>query len=368
MSDPASPWMSLARREPLLLGAPAPVLAAGGAGLAAAIGVAETVLQRRQIASWPLEIAALVVLLVAGAVAVRRASPFRAPFRLRSHALVLALVLGAFVLDEAAQLGRNSVVHDDWGLEVVPVFLLVLSTLRPPREVLAGGLIATAVIVGVVLALSPTILTAAPAAARAAVAATQVLPPALAAAALSRVTLRRLERRATAPQAPVDEVLLSVRQEAVARLEAEAVPLLTRIAGAGAVSDADATRAREIAAELRGALVAQLARGWLADAGFDVDDPDGYSERLTAEQRAALRTVFASLPLADFDRPGGIAASGQDLQARIVATLPVSHPPRRSRVAPLVPLLRAEFARAAVDAEEDRVVVSVEVALDPPLR
>jgi hypothetical protein len=356
--------VSLAAREPLLLGAPAPVLAAGGAGLALATAVVETVLGRGQIASWPVEVAALVALVAAGVVVVVRASPFRAPFRAGSHVAVLSLVLIASVLDEVAQIGRDILIHDDWGLAVVPVFLLVLATLRPPREVLAGGIAAVAVIGATVLALSPFLLTPLPASARVAIAVTQVLPPALAAAALARITSRSLELRRAAPlSAPETDPTLSVQQEAIARLEAEAIPLLTTVVASGSVSAVQAERARAIMAELRAALVADLARGWLAEAGFGVDDPDGYAERMTPEQRSALRTTVASLPLADFERPGTASASGQDREATLVLDLPVAARPRRTRVAPLVPLLRTAFRRADIRIGDERVLVQVDFSV-----
>jgi hypothetical protein len=351
---------SLATREPLLLGAPAPVLAGGGAALALAIAVAETVLSRPQIASWPLEIAALTALAGGGATVVVRASPFRAPFRAGSHAAVLALVLLAFVLDEAAQHGRNTLIHDDWGLVVVPVFLLVLATLRPPREVLAGGVLAVVVVATTVLLLSPSLLVPLPRTAPIAIVVTQVLPPALAAAALARTTLRGLHARRQPPLSTEGaDPTLSVRQEAIARLEAEAIPLLTAVAASQAVTGPQADRARAIMAELRAALVADLARGWLVEAGFGVDDPGGYAERMTPQQRTALRTTVASLPLADFERPGTASVRGQDHDASIELTLPVAARPRRTRVAPLVPLLRSAFPRADVRIDDERVLVAV---------
>jgi hypothetical protein len=322
------------------------------------------VLGRAQIASWPFEVAALVVLLAAGATVVAGASPFRAPFRARSQAIVLALVLLAFALDEAAQVGRNTVVHDDWGLAVVPVFLLVLATLRSPREVLAGGLLAAAVIGATVLALSPSLLVPLPRLARVAIALTEVLPPAIAAAALARTTMRRLDARQPVTHASSGmEAALSVQQEAIARLEADAIPLLSTVAAAGEITADQAVRARAIMARLRTALVADLARGWLAEAGFGVEDPDGYAERMTPEQRTALRTTVASLPLADFERPGTAVVHGQDRSATLVLTLPVAARPRRTRVAPLVPLLRAVFPRADVRIGDELVLVQVDFSV-----
>ncbi|MBW4041069.1 MAG: hypothetical protein HIU86_02930 [Acidobacteria bacterium] len=356
--------VSLAAREPLLLGAPAPVLAAGGAALAVATAIVETVIARSQIASWPAETGAFVALVAAGVAVVLLASPFRAPFRARSHAAVLGLVLLAAVLDEVAQLGRDVRLHDDWGLAVVPVFLLVLATLRPPREVLAGGVVAVVVIAVTELGLSPSFVTPLPAPVRVMIGITQVLPPALASAALARTTLRGLEARRAAPAAqPTVDAALTVQQEAIARLEAEAIPLLTTVAVAGSVTAAQADRARAIMAELRAALIADLARGWLAEAGFGVDDPDGYTERMTPEQRTALRTTVASLPLADFERPGTASAYGQDREATLVLDLPVAARPRRNRVAPLVPLLRAVFPRADVRIDADRVQVRVDYSV-----
>lgn len=353
--------MSLAAREPLLFGAPAPVLAAGGAALALATAILEAVLGSSQIASWPLEFAAFGVLVLAGLVVLVRTNPFRAPFRARSHALVLGLVLVAFALDEGAQYGRNIAIHDDWGLAVVPVFLLVIAALRPPMEVLAGGVIASGLVAATVLMLSPSLLTPLPPLARAAMALTQVLPPALAAGALARTTSRLLETRvARTPPAVGDEVRLSVQQETIAGLEAEAVPLLTSVAAAEAVTAEQIERVRAIAIQLRAALVADLARGWLVESGFAVDDPDGYGERMTSDQRTALRTTFASLPLADFDRPGTASVIGQDLEATLTLTLPVVGRPPRARVAPLVPLLRTAFARADVRIEDTRVLVIAE--------
>lgn len=355
----------LALHEPLLFGAPAPVLAGGAAALAGATALAETLLDAEQIASWPLEVAAFVALAAAAVVVVRRANPFRAPFRRRSHAVVLGLVLLAVVLDELAQAGRNTAVHDDWGLAVVPVFLLVVAMLRPPRELLVGGLLAAVVVAGTVLLLAPSFVAPAlPPVARAAIGLAQVLPPALAAAALARRTLRGVERRGAIDQGQAGSAaVLPVQQEAIARLEAEAIPLLSTVVAAGTVDAAQADRARAILAELRAALVADLARGWLVEAGFGVDDPDGYAERMTAEQRTALRTTVASLPLADFERPGTASVRGQDLDATMVLTLPVAARPRRSRVAPLVPLLRTVFPRADVRIGDERVLVQVDFAL-----
>lgn len=85
---------------------------------------------------------------------------------------------------------------------------------------------------------------------------------------------------------------------------------------------------------------------------------------MTPEQRTALRTTVASLPLADFERPGTASVRGQDREARLVLDLPVAARPRRTRVAPLVPLLRTAVPRA--DLRMDDAHVLVEVAFTVP--
>jgi hypothetical protein len=84
---------------------------------------------------------------------------------------------------------------------------------------------------------------------------------------------------------------------------------------------------------------------------------------MTPEQRAALRTTVASLPLRDFERPGVASVRGQDLAASLLLDLPVAVRPRRSRVAPLVPLLRTVFPRAEVRIGAEQVRVQVEFAV-----
>jgi hypothetical protein len=84
---------------------------------------------------------------------------------------------------------------------------------------------------------------------------------------------------------------------------------------------------------------------------------------MTPQQRTALRTTVASLPLADFERPGTASAHGYDRDATLVLVLPVAARPRRNRVAPLVPLLRTEFARADVRIDDDHVLVQVDFSV-----
>ena len=346
---------TLARREPLIIGASAPLLCAAAAALAVATAALGAIVGGSG-TDWRAEGPALALLLAAGALLVVAAGPFLAPFRARVHGLVLALLLLALLLDEVARASGPGV-PGSTVLIAVLLFQLPLAVLRPPVHVLIGGVVLALVLAGGALALARDGDGAAAAAVLVA-----ALAPTVAAWVFGRVALGRLS---SSPADPVPDggVDLSVQQEAIARLEAEAVPLIDRVIAEDRLSADDAARARSIAAALRIALLADLARGWLAEAGVLADDPDGSAEAMTAEQRTALRTVFAALPLADPARPGSARISSQDLDVEAVLTLPLADRPTRAGIAPLIPLLRAAFVHADLRVEGDAVVLDVAYGL-----
>lgn len=346
---------TLARREPLTVGAAAPLFCAVVAGIAVA-GSAVAALTGGEVADPVQEALALAAIAAAGGVLTVGAGGFLSPFRGLAHALVLGLLLGAAVLDGLAHRGAGGVTL----LIACPLLLLALAVLRPPAEVLGGGLLLAGAATAAVLPTSGTpsrlIATAATTAAAA-----------LTASAFGRVALRRLGDGGPAqPTAgPTPAMRLSLQQEAVARLEAEAIPLLVRVAAAGVLEPADRVLAGDIADRLRAALVADLARGWLAELGLAVEDRGGYGERMTAQQRTALRTVLAALPIEHPDRPGRALVHGQDLDAQVRLEVPLRVRPDRRRLAAVVPLLRSAFAHADVRVEGGRAVVVATWSVQP---
>jgi hypothetical protein len=355
---------TLQQQDPLDAGESARLFAIGGGCLALLAAIGMTAIGADEVRDWSFEIAAIVVVALTGVVATVTSSPFRGPFRLRSHVLVLGLSLLAFLLDELAQLGSNDLVHDDWGLVTVPIFLFVVSGMRPAREVLLGGLVAALAVGATAAVVSPFVTLQVSPFTRASVAMTSVVAPACAAAAFARAALARLQR-ASAPQggiATVDEVVrLSVQQETIARLEAEVVPLMSEIVAVDALTEGDGRRARALATGLRTALLADLRRDWLSEAGFVVTDRQGYVERMSPDQRTAVRGLVGALPLLDAARPGTAVVVGQDLEAVLELTVPVRSRPARSVLAPLLPVLRSVFTHVDLRSDEHAVVLVAEV-------
>lgn len=358
---------TLQQQDPLDAAESGRLFALGGGGLAVIAAIGMTAIGADQVANWPLEIGAILLVALAGVVATVTASPFRAPFRMRSHVLVLGISLLAFVLDELAQLGANELVHDDWGLVTVPIFLFVVSGMRPAQEVLIGGLVA-ALVVGVTAAVvSPFVSVEVSPFTRASIAMTSIVAPACASAAFARAALRRLLRepaRRDGIPTVADMVRLSVQQETIARLEAEVVPLLSEIVAADALTEADGRRARSLATGLRTALLAELRRDWLSEAGFAVTDRQGYVERMDPDQRTAIRSLLAALPVLDPDRPGTAVLVGQDLEAVLELTVPVSARPPRAALGPLMPVLRTVFRHVDLRSDEHAVVLVAEVPVE----
>ncbi len=362
-----APEATLQQQDPLDAGESARLFAIGGGSLAMISAVGITAIEADQVSNWAFEVAAIVVLLLACVVATVATSPFRAPFQARSHVLVLGLGLVAFFLDEWAQLGRNAIIHDDWGLVAVPILVFVMAQVRPAQEVLAGGLVATLFVGTVAAIVSPYVELQLSPFTRGTVAMTSILGPACAAAAFARSALRRLLAgpRPRAGLSTVDDVVrLSVQQEAIARLEAEVVPLLGEIVASNTLSEADGRRARAIATGLRTAIVADLRRDWLTEAGLAVTDRQGYVERMSPEQRTAIRSLLAAVPLLDPDHPGTVVVVGQDLEAVVELTVPVQHRPVRTRIAPMIPVLRTVFGHVDLRTDEHAVVLVAEMRVE----
>ena len=325
------------------------LFAIGAAVLTTLIAILTTIGEAEQVSNWPLEICAITLLGGTGVYFVWAASPFRAPFRRRTTAVVMTLTVICLILDEAAQLGHNRVVHDDWGLVVIPFYLFVIASLRPVSEVVIAGIAASVVVALVVAAVSPFVSTQVSPFVRALVAISSLVPATVGATVFARRALRSLAVEQTTDTQPLVErrsMRMSVQQENAAQLDAGVVPLLAEILAAGSLTPADSRRARQLAKNLRATLVAELGRDWLQEAGLTVTDPQSYAGRMTSEQRTTLRGVINAMPLKSRTHPGTVHITGQDLDAVIEMRLPLHRRPSGPRLAPAVVMLRLVFPRA----------------------
>lgn len=325
------------------------LFAIGAAVLSVLIAILTTAGEADQVSNWPLEIVAILVLSGTGVYFVWAASPFRAPFRRQTAAVIMSLTVICFVLDESAQLGHNRVVHDDWGLVVIPFYLFVMASVRPVWEIIFAGVAGTAVVGAIAIVISPFVSTQTPPLLRALVAISSLVPAAAGATVFARHAMRKLasdEEIDPRPAVERDLMRLSVQQENIAQLDGGVVPLLTEVLAAGTLTAADGRRARQLAKNLRATLVADLSRDWLQEAGLEVSDPHSYADRMTPEQRTTLRGVINAMPLKSRTHPGTVQITGQDLDAVIEMRLPLHRRPTGPRLAPAVVMLRTVFTRA----------------------
>ena len=343
------------------------LFAIGAAVLTSLIAVISTAGESEQVSNWPLEICAILLLCGTGVYFVWAASPFRAPFRRSTTAMIMALTVICFILDESAQLGHNRVIHDDWGLVVIPFYLFVIASLRPVSEVVIAGVLSSAVVAGVVVAVSPFLSTQVTPVTRPLVALSSIVPATIGATVFARRALRGPAReRAVVTRTATERrsMRLSVQQENVALLDVGVMPLFADVLAAGSLTGADSRRARQLATSLRATMVADLGRDWLQEAGLTVTDPQSYAGRMTIEQRTTLRGVINAMPLKSRTHPGTVHITGQDLDAVIEMRLPLHRKPNGPRLAPAVVMLRSVFPRAEyrIDGAEVTVIADFHVA------
>jgi hypothetical protein len=349
---------TLQQRDPLGASGATQVFAVGTAVVTLSLAVGITALTAGQVGRWPVEVAALLVLAGAAALHVRLTSPFLAPFGRAAFAVVLTLVVLAFVLDEAAQLGRNEIVHDDWGPVVIGLYLAVLAGVRPARDLLVGGLAATGVAAAVTVAASPFVLVSTNGTARALVVLAMIAPAAIGGTVFAHTAVRLLPAGGRPGVAVAeDAVRRSVQQDQVRALEADVVPFLRRLLAEDAVAPADAEHARRVGAGIRAALLTDLRRGWLGELGLAVDDPRGYADRMRPEQRTAVAGLLAALPLADAAAAGSATLRGQDYEGALTLRADLAGRPDRALLAPRVLLLRTVFSSVRYEVEGSTVVV-----------
>jgi hypothetical protein len=220
--------------------------------------------------------------------------------------------------------GRNERIQDDWGQIAVALLLVAMPLYRPVGEV-AGSAVVSAVILGGLAAAQDSLVISNSPLVYASVAATPILALAAGGAGyawtMTGETLRWREL-ARQGQARLDGELRQaaermIAQERMTALNAEAVPFLTDLLHRQDATEADIERARVIADRLRAMSVRAVGRTWLADtmslalgprlaaAGRArdahptpterVDDPDRLERVLTADQRAIVGALIATI-------------------------------------------------------------------------
>jgi hypothetical protein len=260
------------------------------------------------------------LVVIAAVVFPLRAHPGRTPVGLWTHLSIVATCVVAASLFSASVWGANERLQDDWGQIVVAVFLTAMALYRPVGEVLAVASVA-AIILGTTAAFEASFLTIATnPVVYFTVAATPIMALAcggcgyawtmtgetLAWREIARAGQQRLEPELR------DTAKRVVNQERITTLNEQIVPFLADLLQRGEVTSADTATARELASALRNASVAAVNRTWLGETlaqalsargeeagalrGVDrVDDPERLERGFTAEQRAVVGAIIATV-------------------------------------------------------------------------
>jgi len=298
-------------------------------GVALVYAVYSTVIHADQFRNASLAIVAIGVLLIAVGIATLRTHPGLAPFGRWSHFSVVALAVTAAALYDSSVWGHNERIQDDWGQIAVALLLIAMPLYRPVGEVAASA-VAAAIVLGALAAAQHSLVIPNTPLVYATVAATPILALAAGGAGyawtLTGETLRWREVAREGQLRLEGELRQAaermIAQERMTALNAEAVPFLTALAHRGTVTQEDIDRARSIADGLRGMSVRAVSRTWLEDTldlalaprlvdadaaapadgetGPRVDDPDRLERVLTADQRAIVGALIATVAA----RPG----------------------------------------------------------------
>ena len=334
------------------------------------VAVSATLSGRDEIVDPAASVGAVAALAAAGFVLVLSASPLRAPFRRRSLLAVVVLSCAAVALEALGLLGQNALVRDDWSSLAVGVLLLGVAPYRPAAEILVAGLVVAVVVAVVVLLERPWFVTAVPTTTFVVVAVVPVVALSAAAASFSRTfTLlveRWIDRATTFRRASADElrasIARSVQQDRVTILNREVVPFFSSLVDRGAVTAADAQRARDIADQLRVSMVAEADRSWLehlfvsptSGVSGIVVDPDFVASAMTPDHRTSLRALLVAFGERDGVQADDVRVDLRRVDERVEALVSVPTTVGefvvRRRFAPWFAVLRIVFGDLQVDA------------------
>jgi len=324
--------------------------------------------------------AALAALAIASTIVGVAASPFRSPFRARSHLAAQAAVVLSGGLMCWATWGRPEAMwYDGWPALSAGMLLLAVSHYRPVREIVAA-----ATLVGVLLA-ALVLLRLELAGDRTAVVtaiSTLVAVTALGygAAAYTSEWLQQLRRRRRRVEVSddalareqLDGVARIVHHDRVGILTSEVAPFFARVLAAPAITAADREEARRIADSIRHTMVTASDRTWLesmagecpAESGMEVSDADGLAADMSADQRTALRTLLTAL--CDDRAVGAVTVTmsrvGERRAGVVTAGIDVAETSFRADVSPWFAVMQAAFSTASLDIDHPHLIVRFDYA------
>ncbi|GLI26197.1 hypothetical protein ARHIZOSPH14_04390 [Agromyces rhizosphaerae] len=342
-------------------------LAIGHVGLAA-VGMVVAVAAHSDEVVGPVLAAMAIGFTVAAAVSVIVwTSPRLAPMSNERLWVVMALALGAAIAESASTAGANQLVSDDAGPVVVGLMLVSLAPYCTWQSLLTACGVSAGILGILTLESAQYSTIDAPLPAFVVVAALPVLVLGAAAAGYSRAVVDEVlafDRRAAIAVLSRDRevragIARTVQEGRVTVLGRDVLPLLAEVTRTGQVTPAQADRARELAHQLRSALVEGADATWLDDlvgvelgrgtTRITLDDPHGAASRLPEAQRATVAAVVAwlsggqvtsdALELRVHDDPPGCLVA-------VTATGVANRPGLRTEAQNFLGVVRVSFDRA----------------------
>ena len=362
-----TPQRAFQQLDPLgaLVGRPLTYLAAVGIPVYAGV---MTWLNREDVDSWPLAIAALVFVVASGAALAFASSPLRAPFTVAMHAIVSATAIAGYLLSALSMWDGNAYVRDDWGPVVIGLVLLALSQYRPPKEIATEGLV-VALFAGVLALLQAhSLVTGVSPIVYALVTMLPILGLSLASASFGKFLIDGLERwRRRARRAVsdftsknTDWIARSVQQDRVTILNQDVVPFFADVLRKGTIDEDDRALARRISDSIRAVMVAEVDRTWLdiiaeqsTNGAATVLDEHRLAVRMTTDQRTAIRAMLVALSGHQSFVPSGLAigirSDAQRCRVELRAVVQAGENVVKGDFAPYFAVLRIVFADLKVE-------------------
>jgi hypothetical protein len=316
---------------------------------------------------------AVVVCVVVAVVTSYWSDPLRAPFGRGSLFTVLGLDVLMLGLAITSTWGTVDHPFMRWAPIVVGLSFVQLSSLRPPRELIALTILGS-ITAGVVIVVRPqehgipTLVSLMDAA-------LPVIALGCGGAAYATVMARSMGRwyspTAVDDRAAESElrerVVRSVHGERIDILSNTVVPFFTELLAGETLTDADRDQATAIATSIRSAMLAEVDRSWLdvvvdqaagerADESLPgsevVQDHERRASRMTTEQRIVMRAlIFALFAHPGFDPDGFavvITGSGSGSDVVLSAKLDADDSIPRSGLAAYFAVLRIAFDESQV--------------------
>lgn len=253
----------------------------------------------------------VVVYAIAVFVVVRAADPFHAPVTRRVLFGAVALAVGAHALYLRGTWEANPFVEDDWGPLAIGALCVMFAALRPAREIVLAGVLASIPLLLLTLGRAQELVYGDAVGVLVVVTVAPVLCLSIATGVFTSDATRRMsawradladewERRSDSDR---EGILRQVQQDRAGILRERVVPFFGDLLERDRIGESDRHTAAEIARQVREVMLVDIERSWLEAVVLStakrmdartVDDPHRLAALMTPDRRAALRALVVA--------------------------------------------------------------------------